>query len=83
MKWGKCSKCKKRFWLEKHHIYPKARFDDNKNIIYLCPNCHTDYHIKLGKPTSNDKSFYFGFYMSWLWGLFIVLIIIGLITFIF
>jgi hypothetical protein len=79
MEYGICAKCGKKFWLEKHHIYPQSQFDDDENIIYLCPNCHTDYHLKLGKPKSKDKSFYFSFYMSWIWGIIILLVIIYLI----
>jgi predicted restriction endonuclease len=80
MKKGECKKCEKENYLEEHHIYPKSKFDDDENTIYLCPNCHTDYHQKLGKQESKDKNFYFSFYMSWLFGLIVVIILIGLIS---
>ncbi len=79
MKWGDCKKCGNETWLEKHHVYPQAKFKDEGNIIYLCPNCHTDYHVKQGQPKSSKRGFYFSFYMSWLWGVLIILVILGLI----
>lgn len=78
MIYGKCKKCKKKHWLEKHHVYPQSKFKDEENIIYLCPNCHTDYHQKLGVIKSRDKDFYYRFYMSWLWRMLILLVILGL-----
>jgi len=83
MRYGKCKRCGKKYWLEKHHIYPQSKFKDDKNIIYLCPNCHTDYHQKLGVIKSEKKSFYYSFYMSWLWRALILLIILGLTQIIF
>jgi len=77
MKYGKCKRCRKMSWLEKHHFYPRSKFGEGE-FIYLCPNCHTDYHQKLGEITSSDKSFYYSFYMSWLWRILILLIILGL-----
>ena len=79
MKYGKCSKCKNKSWLEKHHIYPQSQFNDEKNVIYICSNCHTDLHQKLGKP-DKDKSFYSSFHLSWIWGVISLLIILGLIS---
>jgi hypothetical protein len=79
MKYGKCRKCGKRAWLEKHHVYPKSKFKGQGKSIYLCPNCHTDYHQKLGEIKSSNPGFYLSFYMSWLWKTLAILIILGLI----
>ena len=83
MEYGICRRCGKKHWLEKHHILPQSKFKDGKKIIYLCSNCHTDYHQKLGTIKSKDKGFYLRFYMSWLWGTLILLIILGLTQIIF
>ena len=80
MRYGKCTKCRIKSWLEKHHVYPQSLFDDEENTMYLCPNCHTDLHQKMGKPPSKDKSFYESFNLSWLMGIIILIIFLGLIT---
>jgi len=79
MNYGKCKKCNKKHWLEKHHVYPQSKFKGKGKTIYLCPNCHTDYHQKLGAIKSDNKGFYLSFYMSWLWKLLVILIFLGLI----
>lgn len=58
---GKCEKCKTIFWLEIHHILPKAIFGNTDKIAYLCPNCHTDYHQKLGNKNlkNPDPEFHY------------------------
>ena len=78
MRHGTCRGCGQKNWLEKHHVYPQSKFKGKGEIIYLCPNCHTGYHQKLGEMKSNDPSFYYSFYMSWLWKAFVILIILGL-----
>ena len=80
MRYGKCTKCGKWHWLEKHHVYPQSQFDDEENTMYLCPNCHTDLHLKMGKPISKDKGFYDSFHLSWLVGVIVLIIFLGLIT---
>jgi len=80
MRYGKCMKCKIKSWLEKHHVYPQSKFKDEENTMYLCPNCHTDLHLKLGKPKSKDKGFYDSFHLSWFMGIIILTIVFGLIT---
>ena len=79
MKYGTCKKCGKRHWLEKHHIYPQSQFDDHESIIYLCPNCHTDLHLKMGKPASKDKRFYESFNISWIMGILVLIILLSLL----
>ena len=80
MKHGTCLKCKMKNWLEKHHVYPRSKFNDEQNTMYLCPNCHTDLHLKMGKIKSKDKGFYDSFHLSWLTGILIIAVIFGLIT---
>lgn len=41
---GKCEKCKKHFYIHKHHIYPKSKFGSKGETVDLCPNCHTHFH---------------------------------------
>ncbi len=86
MKHGICPKCKTITWLEEHHVYPRSKFRNDKkaqeNTILLCPNCHTDLHIKMGRINSGNKRFYESFHLSWLTGILIILVIFGLITFI-
>lgn len=77
---GICKGCGKITWLEEHHIYPQSKFKGKGKKIYLCPNCHTDYHQKLGSMKSNDPGFYLSFYMSWLWKALLVLIFLGIIN---
>jgi hypothetical protein len=77
MKHGQCKRCGQYTWLEKHHIYPQSKFGKGV-IIYLCSNCHTDYHQKLGEIKSESRGFYYRFYLSWLWRVIILLIILGL-----
>jgi ribosomal protein L31 len=81
MKYGICEKCKKESWLETHHILPKSTFGDNEETIDLCPNCHTDYHQKLGVENMKnaDMAFHFYFFDKWLYGLLsIILAILGI-----
>jgi len=67
MKQGKCPKCGTFTWLEEHHIYPQSKFKEEE-VIYICPNCHTDLHQKMGKIDSDNKEFYKHFHFQWLWG---------------
>ena len=79
MKHGICKKCGKKHWLEKHHIYPQSKFKDEESIIYLCPNCHTDLHLKMGKPNSTKKEFYQSFNISWIMGIIVLIVILSII----
>lgn len=70
MKQDNCRKCGKLFWVEKHHILPKSIFGENRFTVWLCPNCHTDYHQKLGHTNlkNPDSQFHFEFFRQWLVG---------------
>jgi len=82
MKIGQCEKCKKLTWIENHHILPQCEYGDGETYE-LCPNCHNDYHQKLGFKNLKGKSieFHFEMFFRWMAGLSIVLALI--LTFIF
>jgi len=65
-----CAKCGILFWVDKHHILPKAIFKGEGEIVLLCPNCHRDYHEKLGRKNlkNPDTDFHYAFYRKWLAG---------------
>ncbi len=77
MKKDFCQKCGKYGWVEKHHVLPQCEFKGDGDIYKLCPNCHTDYHQKLGFKNLKNKSMEFHFYKfyRWLMGFSIILII--------
>jgi hypothetical protein len=79
MRYGTCIKCGKSSWLQKHHVYPRSQFNDEENTMYLCPNCHTDLHLKMGSPDAKDKGFYQSFHISWIMGIIVVIVILSLI----
>lgn len=55
-----CDKCGLFFWVDVHHILPKAVFGGRGDTANLCPNCHRDYHEKLGRKNlkNPDEQFY-------------------------
>lgn len=54
---GKCGKngCNIKRYLVLHHIVPRHLGGDNRvsNLIYLCPNHHSEAHDNNGKATFN------------------------------
>jgi len=68
MKEGKCQKCRKIDFVEKHHILPTAAFGENDEKYDLCPNCHTKYHLFLGKKNLKNPSveYHFEKFYHWL-----------------
>ncbi len=74
MKKDICEKCGKYGWIENHHVLPQCEFKGEGDIVKLCPNCHTDYHKKLGKKSLHNKSmkFHFEKFYRWLAGLTII-----------
>ncbi|TAH22688.1 MAG: hypothetical protein EAZ08_00180 [Cytophagales bacterium] len=80
---GYYSKCKKYFWIDKHHILPKSIFGGKGDIVRLCPNCHRDYHEQLGtKNLKNpDEHFHYAFFTKWLAG-FIIILALGILLWI-
>jgi len=66
-----CAKCGKYTYVEEHHILPKSVFGKNDETVFLCPNCHTDYHQKLGRENlkNPDMVFHLLFYNKCLYGL--------------
>lgn len=57
--YGMCPKCLKMKSLTKHHIYPKAFFQQRKNpgILMICEECHQEFN-KLVPLVKLEKSFY-------------------------
>ncbi len=79
MKQGVCPKCKTYTWLQEHHILPLSIFGETIFKTYICSNCHTDIHQKLGKMTSKEKDFYLIFHIQWLMGILMVIFLIGVL----
>jgi len=75
MKKGYCRKCERYDWIEDHHILPQSDFGEGETIE-LCPNCHTDYHVKLGRKNLKGQSieYHYEHFYKWLAGLIIVII---------
>lgn len=71
MKKDKCRKCGKYTYVEEHHPLPKNMFKGEGGTIPLCPNCHTEYHQKLGFKNLKNPSmeFHFEKFYRWLMGL--------------
>jgi len=65
-----CDKCGILFWVDKHHILPKTTFGGAGDTVHLCPNCHRDYHEKLGRKNlkNPDEQFHYEFFAKWLAG---------------
>lgn len=80
MKVATCTKCGKETYVEIHHILSKATFGENNQNVELCPNCHTDYHQKLGTQNlkNPDMVFHLLFYEKWKYGLLGLLILLAL-----
>ncbi len=78
-----CSKCGKIFICEKHHILPFKLFGESETD-YLCPNCHDDFHRKLGykylrQENKQSMEFYLEKYYRWLAGLSIAIVLFFLL----
>jgi len=83
MQYDVCEKCGKENWIEEHHVLPKSVFGGIGDTVRLCPNCHTDYHQKLGtKNLKNpDMVFHLLFYNRWKYGLLGLLILLAFFYF--
>jgi hypothetical protein len=79
----RCSKCRKYFVLETHHILPKCTFGENDQTDKLCPNCHAAYHRWLGKEAlkNEDMAFHIYMYSKWLAGLISLMLVLYLAFF--
>ena len=76
-----CEKCKESHYCDEHHIFPKGIFGEGEKV-FLCKNCHDEYHRYLGykylqKKNKQSKEFYWKKYAAWI----TCLIIIGLFLF--
>jgi hypothetical protein len=81
MKKGNCRKCGKYGYIEDHHILPVSVFGKNKHTSGLCPNCHTEYHDKLGNEglKNENMEFHFERFFRWLYGLGVVALLAWLL----
>ena len=79
MRKGKCFKCQTIQWLERHHIYPQSIFGKEGETVDLCPNCHTDLHVKMGRAKQTEKKFYQDFHRKWMVGLILLIFIFSVI----
>jgi len=82
MKQGYCKKCGSLGFIEDHHILPKKTFKvNNTETFELCPNCHNEYHIRLGKKNlaNPEMEFHFVTFFKWLYGLGIALFLLYLL----
>ena len=85
MEKDKCQKCNDYGWVEKHHILPKSDYGENDQTAKLCPNCHTDYHQKLGNKNLKGKpeEFHFKKFYKWLAGFSIIIVLFLIIYYYF
>ncbi len=71
-----CKKCGKSHFCDEHHILPKGIFGDGETV-FLCKNCHDEYHRYLGhkflqKKNKQNMEFYFYKYYRWFVGLVVI-----------
>jgi len=73
---ARCEKCGKFFWVDNHHVLPKAVFKGEGDVVKLCPNCHRDYHEHLGRKNlkNPDEKFHKAFFLKWLTGALLALL---------
>ena len=68
---GVCPKCFKVRTLTRHHLTPKRFFNkkNNKNILYLCEECHAEIEIIIPRWRKLTKESYFELHKQWIRGL--------------
>ncbi len=62
-----CKKCETYTEVEKHHILPKSIFGGIGPVVYLCPNCHTKFHLHLGRKNLQNPDPDYHHYTFWKW----------------
>ncbi len=79
MKKDYCEKCNKYTYVEEHHIVPRGLLK-NGETRSLCPNCHNEFHLKLGRKElkNPDYEFHWLFYLRWVSGFIVVLALIAI-----
>ena len=80
MRKDNCAKCGKYTFVESHHILPKNMFGEMGDKVDLCPNCHREYHEKLGYKNlkNSDMVFHLLTYYKWLNGLLVLIVAFGI-----
>ena len=71
-----CQKCGQLQYCDEHHVLPKGIFGDGLKV-YLCKNCHNEFHHYLGfkflrKKNAQPAEFYLKKYAAWLAGVVIL-----------
>ena len=74
-----CEKCGKYTYVEKHHVVPRNILK-NGETVKLCPNCHNEYHIKLGRENLKNKDyiFHWHFFLRWQNDLLLFIVVFGI-----
>lgn len=62
-----CPRCQTATYLETHHILPQTTFKGQGDLVEMCPNCHNEFHIELGKKTLKEPNAEFHYFKFWKW----------------
>lgn len=83
MKKSYCEKCGEFTYVEKHYVVPRGILK-NGETKELCPNCHNEYHLALGRENlkKSDYEFHWLFWLKWQNGLLLALILIAIYLFV-
>jgi len=77
----KCEKCGEYHYCHKHHPLPKKLFGEGETL-YLCPNCHDEYHHFLGhkylrEANKQPMEFYLEKWLHW----FYLMVFLGVVLY--
>ena len=76
----RCAKCGTKVGLEFHHFLPAAKWYWKREGVYLCHDCHKDWHRHAGRSYERKylkpKSWYYITFIKWLILAFIVYLIL-------
>jgi len=64
-----CPKCGELRYPHQHHILPKVLFGKIGFIKRMCSDCHTDYHVDLGRKSlleHHPPIFYIEHFIKWM-----------------
>jgi len=71
-----CPRCQTVTYLEEHHILPKCTFNGKGETVWLCPNCHNEFHIELGIENLKITGADFHREEFWKWFTIVVLLLL-------
>jgi len=78
-----CQRCGTYTYLETHHILPRVVFLGLGPVIYLCPNCHNEYHKALGAKNikNTDPDYHQHTFWKWYYTLSVIIFaLVGIIA---